>query len=514
MSDLHPVLLVVLDGWGLAPPGPGNAIATAEPAFFNSLWDSHPHTAIHACGEEVGLPADQFGNSEVGHLNLGAGRVVWQDITRIDRDVREGRFADNAALRHALQQADPADPRGGRIHLIGLVSDGGVHSMDRHYFALIDWLKDSGFAGDRVFFHAITDGRDTPPRSGLEHVERLADKLSEAGVGRIASVSGRYFAMDRDKNWERTQKAWDVYTLGEGEIVPDALEAIRASYAAGVTDEFITPKAVVAHGQPLGIMRDGDVVIFFNFRADRARQFSWALAKRDFDGFKRRKQPHCTLVTMTPYASDIPATVMYPPQSLKNTLGEWLAGKGLSQFRCAETEKYAHVTYFFNGGDEQPNAGEERKMIPSPKVATYDLQPEMSAPQVAGSVAEALASRRFGFVLVNFANPDMLGHTGIFEAAVKGIRATDAALREVVTAAEEAGYAVLVTADHGNAEEMMLAENASTQHSHNKVPLILCGKRPERSLAETGSLADVAPTVLELMGLDKPDEMTGQSLLV
>lgn len=513
MSELRPVLLVVLDGWGIAPAGPGNAIAAAEPAFFNSLWASQPHTAIHACGEEVGLPAEQFGNSEVGHLNLGAGRVVWQDITRIDKDVRDGRFADNVALRHALQQANPADPRGGRVHLVGLVSDGGVHSMDRHYFALIDWLKDSGFAGDRVFVHAITDGRDTPPRSGLAHVERLADKLAEVGVGRIASVSGRYYAMDRDKNWERTQKAWDVYTLGEGEIVPDAVDAIRASYAAGVTDEFITPKAVVAHGQPLGTIRDGDVVIFFNFRADRARQFCWALTKSDFDGFKRRKQPRSTLITMTPYASDIPATVMYPSQSLKNTLGEWLAAKGLSQFRCAETEKYAHVTYFFNGGAEQPNAGEERKLIPSPKVATYDLQPEMSAPQVARSVADALASKRFAFLLVNFANPDMLGHTGIFDAAIAGIRATDAALHEVVTAAEGAGYAVLVTADHGNAEEMLLSDDASTQHSHNKVPLILCCRHPERGLARDGRLADIAPTVLELMGLDKPSEMTGQSLL-
>jgi 2,3-bisphosphoglycerate-independent phosphoglycerate mutase len=510
--SVHPVLLAVLDGWGVAPDGPHNAVTAAQPAFFNSLWAGHPHTTLRACGEEVGLPADQFGNSEVGHLNLGAGRIVWQDITRIDRDIREDRFAFNPALERALQAANPADPRAGSIHLIGLTSDGGVHSIDRHYFALIEWLADMGFPGERVFFHAITDGRDTPPTSGLAHVQRVADKLSDAGIGRIASVSGRYYAMDRDKRWERTEKAWNVYTLGEGEIVPDALQAIRESYAASVTDEFITPKAVVAHGEPLGTIRDGDVVIFFNFRADRARQFCWALTHEEFDGFDRRKKPACTLITMTPYARDIPATVMYAPQSLKNTLGEWLAAKGIAQFRCAETEKYAHVTYFFNGGAERPNAGEERKLIPSPKVATYDLQPEMSAPEVTRSVVDAIRSGRFPFVLVNYANPDMLGHTGIFDAAVKGVQATDAALREIVTAAEQAGFAVLVTADHGNVEEMFLSEAASTQHSHNPVPLILCGKRPERQL-KPGRLADVAPTVLDLMGVEKPPEMTGTSLL-
>jgi 2,3-bisphosphoglycerate-independent phosphoglycerate mutase len=513
MTEARPVLLVVLDGWGVAPPGPGNAISTANPAFFNSLWAERPHTTLEACGDEVGLPAGQFGNSEVGHLNLGAGRVVWQDITRIDRDVREGTFAGNAALKKALQTANPADPRGGRIHLMGLVSDGGVHSMDRHYFALLDWLKAAEFPGDRVFFHAITDGRDTPPHSGLGHVERLADKLADTGIGRIASVSGRYYAMDRDKRWERTEKAWNVYTLGEGEIVPDAVAAVRDSYAAGVTDEFITPKIVVAHGEPLGTLRDGDVVLFFNFRADRARQFCWALTRHEFDGFKRRRHPNCTLVTMTPYAGDIPAHVMYPPQSLKNTLGEWLGAKGVAQFRCSETEKYAHVTYFFNGGVEQPNPGEERKLIPSPKVATYDLQPEMSAPEVTRNVVDALGSGRFKFVLVNFANPDMLGHTGIFDAAVKGVQATDAALREVVSAAEKAGFAVLVTADHGNVEEMLLSENASTQHSHNPVPLVLCGNVGGHKLADGGKLSDVAPTVLALMRIEPPGEMTGRSLL-
>ncbi|MCA8913165.1 MAG: 2,3-bisphosphoglycerate-independent phosphoglycerate mutase, partial [Planctomycetes bacterium] len=480
MTNVNPVLLVIMDGWGIAPPGPANAITTANPETFNRLWETEPHTAIEASGEEVGLPEGQFGNSEVGHLNLGAGRIVWQEITRINKDIREGRFHNNPALHHAIEAAEGDNPRGGRIHLMGLVSDGGVHSSDVHYFALIDWLKEAGFPGDRVFFHAITDGRDTNPRGGLEYVSKLKDKLDESGVGRIASLSGRYYAMDRDKRWDRTQKAWDVYTLGEGEIVPDVLAAIEESYAKDVTDEFITPKIVVAHGEPIGTIKDGDVVIWFNFRADRARQFCWALTKENFDGFTRRKRPDAKLVTMTPYASDIPAEVMYAPQTLPNTLGEYLAGKMLRQFRCAETEKYAHVTYFFNGGAEQPNPGEERALVQSPKVATYDLQPEMSEPEVADKVAEAIRSGRFEFVLVNFANPDMTGHTGVFEAAVKGIQAVDAGLKQIVEAANEKGFAVLVTADHGNAEEMQLGDRVSTQHSHNKVPLVLTGKHPDR----------------------------------
>lgn len=526
-----PVLLVILDGWGVAPPGPGNAVAAANPECFNTLWTRHSHTTIEACGEDVGLPPDQFGNSEVGHLNLGAGRIVWQDITRIDKGIREGRFADNPALKHALETK-------GAIHLIGLTSDGGVHSTDRHYFALLDALKAANFPGDRVFFHVITDGRDTPPTSGTGHVARLVEHMEQTGIGRVATICGRYFAMDRDKRWERTQRAWDMYTLGEGETITDPVAAIEESYAAGITDEFITPKLVVGHHEPLGLMRDGDAVVFFNFRADRARQFCRALMQPEFDGFKRGKQPQCTLVTLTQYATDIPARVMYAPQSLKNTLGEWLAARGLAQLRCAETEKYAHVTYFFNGGIEQPNPGEERRLVPSPKVATYDLQPEMSAAQVSAEVAGAIRTGKYQFVLVNFANPDMLGHTGMFEAAVKGVQAADRALREVVQAANERGYAVLVTADHGNAEEMLISAEtandprnqekgtsysapvvgkdgmaASTQHSHNKVPLILCGKATGK-LAEGGKLADVAPTVLALMGIEAPPEMTGRSLLL
>jgi 2,3-bisphosphoglycerate-independent phosphoglycerate mutase len=513
MAKPNPALLVILDGWGDAPAGPGNAITSANPPFWTSLLQTEPHTVIEASGEDVGLPPDQFGNSEVGHLNLGAGRIVWQELTRINKDIREGRFAANPTLAKAITAANPASKSGGCIHLMGLTSDGGVHSSDVHYFALIDWLKASGFPGDRVFFHVITDGRDTNPRGGLDYVQALQDKLDAADVGRIATVCGRYYAMDRDKRWERSERAWDLYTLGEGDVMPDAIQAIRDSYDAGVTDEFITPKLITTHAEPLGMIRDGDVVIWFNFRADRARQFCWALTKDNFDGFKRKKRPAAKLFTMTPYASDVTAEVLYKPQELRNTLGEYLAGKMFRQFRCAETEKYAHVTYFFNGGAEQPNPGEERKLIPSPKVATYDLQPEMSAPQVSDAVVEAIGSGRYEFVLVNFANPDMVGHTGIFAAALKAVNATDAALKKIIEVAREKGFAALISADHGNIEEMVIEGRDSTQHSHNKVPLVLTGRHPALSLRAGGKLADVAPTLLELMGLAKPKEMTGQSLL-
>ncbi|MDC1142924.1 2,3-bisphosphoglycerate-independent phosphoglycerate mutase [Planctomycetota bacterium] len=506
----NPCLLVVLDGWGIAPAGPNNAVTQADPECFNHLVSTCSNTAIHASGAHVGLPDDQFGNSEVGHMNLGAGRVVYQDISRINNAIQDGSFATNPAFLNAIKAAGS----NGRIHLMGLTSDGGVHSTDTHYFALIDALEASGFDGQRVFFHAITDGRDSDPTGGEAHLEALSDKLEATGVGRIASVCGRYFAMDRDKNWDRLKKAWDVYTLGEGEVVPDAAEAVRASYAEGITDEFITPKIVVEHDRPLGLIRDDDVVIWFNFRADRARQICWALGGKSFDEFKPRKTPNVTLVAMTPYASDIKADVAFPPTKIKNTLGKYLASLGLRQFRCAETEKYAHVTYFFNGGVEQPNVGELRIVVPSPKVATYDMQPEMSAATVADKVSVALRSGEFDFVLVNFANPDMTGHTGSIEAAVGGIKAADAGLKTVLEAATEAGFVVLVTADHGNAEEMQIDDRKSTQHSHNLVPLILAGNAPERALKTTGKLADVAPTILELMGLEIPTEMTGESLLV
>ncbi|MBX3475596.1 MAG: 2,3-bisphosphoglycerate-independent phosphoglycerate mutase [Planctomycetes bacterium] len=537
--NVQPVLMIILDGWGIAPPGPGNAVVLANPATFNRLWATEPHTTLKACGEEVGLPARLFGNSEVGHLNLGAGRVVWQDVSRIDKDIREGGFFRNPALLGAIQAAHPDRADGGAIHLMGLMSDGGVHSSLDHLFAIIELLKRENFPGDRVVVHAITDGRDTSPNGGLGYVARVQEKLEEADIGRIATICGRFYAMDRDKRWDRTERAWDAYTLSNAEYVTDAQTAIETSYSQGVTDEFITPKIVINHGEPLGRIRDGDVVVWFNFRADRARQFCRALTQPNFDGFARKATPKVTLVTLTQYADDIAAQVAYAPQSLKNTLGEYLGALGLQQFRSAETEKYAHVTYFFNGGKEQPNPGEERKLVASPKVATYDLQPEMSSAQVADGVIGAINDGRYSFVLVNFANPDMLGHTGILQAAVKGVQATDAALARVLKAAEDKGFDVLITADHGNAEEMFLSAEAaadpanaeagasyaapaqadappgmvaSTQHSHNPVPLILTGRKASRGL-KPGRLADVAPTVLALMGLPKPAEMTGESLL-
>ena len=538
MPKVQPVVLVILDGWGVAAPGPGNAVTLAKPACFNALWDTCPHSTLVASNEDVGLPNGQFGNSEVGHMNLGSGRVVYQDITRIDKDIREGRFFELPALKAALKATQRKGEKGGRIHLMGLLGDGGVHAVDRHYFALIDWLKREGFPGESVFFHVITDGRDTSPTNGVRYISALRDKLDASGIGRIATISGRYYAMDRDKRWERTEKYFDCITLGQAEVVSDPIAALEESYKAGVTDEFITPKIVVEHGEPLGMLRDGDVVIWFNFRADRARQMCRALTLKDFDGFTRKKPVEITLVTMTRYESTIPATVCYEPGSLKNTLGEYLAAKGLAQFRCAETEKYAHVTYFFNGGREQPFEGEERKLVPSPKVATYDLQPEMSAPEVAPHVVGAIESGKYAFVLVNFANPDMTGHTGIIEAAIKGVQAADAALAKIIKAAEAKGCAVLVTADHGNCEEMLISAEAandpsnqekgasyaapktgaradglvaSTNHSHNVVPFILAG-RHSRAKLKTGRLADVAPTVLALMGLEKPAEMTGNAL--
>ncbi|NUO15443.1 MAG: 2,3-bisphosphoglycerate-independent phosphoglycerate mutase [Planctomycetaceae bacterium] len=535
---VNPVLLVILDGWGVAPPSPGNAIELAQPPCFMGLWRNAPHTTLVAGDEDVGLPQGQFGNSEVGHMNLGAGRVVYQEITRIDRDIREGRFFQLEALKKALA----AKTRKARIHLMGLVSDGGVHSMDRHYFALLDWLKQAGVSGGDVCFHVITDGRDTSPQGGVRYVQALRDKLDALGMGRIATLCGRYYAMDRDKRWERTEKYYNAITLGDAEVVNDPVAALEQSYAQGITDEFVPPKVVVEHGQPLGRVMDGDIVLWFNFRADRARQICRALTLPQFDGFKRKMPVKVTLVTMTRYESGLPALVCYEPQSLTNVLGDYLAQKGLAQFRCAETEKYAHVTYFFNGGREQPFDGEERKLVPSPKVATYDLQPEMSAPEVTSSVEAAIASGRYAFVLVNYANPDMTGHTGVLEAGIKGVLAADRGLGALISAAEARGYAVLVTADHGNADEMLVSPEAaadpanqekgaayagpkgvapradglvpSTNHSHNPVPLILAGRHGPLALAPGGRLADVAPTVLELMGLPKPQEMTGRSLLL
>ncbi|MCK6440431.1 MAG: 2,3-bisphosphoglycerate-independent phosphoglycerate mutase [Planctomycetes bacterium] len=510
------VLLVILDGWGVNPRRDYNAIELANTTYWHHLLATYPNTTLLCGGRAVGLPDDQFGNSEVGHLNLGAGRVVYQDITRIDADIESGGFFKNAALLNAIEAAGSR----GKLHLMGLVSGGGVHSIDRHYFALLELLKRKNFPSDRVCFHVITDGRDTAPKGGLEYVRALKDHMDKLEMGRIVSLSGRYHAMDRDKNWERTKRYWDCVTLGRGDVQPDIIAAIESSYAVGKTDEFIEPVSIVEHGRGLGRIESGDSVLWFNFRADRARQMTRALTEgEDFDAkcFKRGFMPKVSLTTMTHYLDGLNAREAYPPQDLSNTLGDYLSAQGLTQFRCAETEKYAHVTYFFNGGREQPPAGEERTLVPSPKVATYDLKPEMSLPEVAKNVAEAVKSGKYAFVLTNFANGDMVGHTGILKAAIEAANAVDKHLKEVVTAAHDKGYEVLVTADHGNCEEMMSESGeALTNHSYNPVPLIYvaAGDGKGVKLRDGGALYDVAPTILALMNLAQPREMTGKSLLI
>jgi len=513
----HPLVLMILDGFGWRENPNHNAIAAANPAYWNTLLKLHTHTTIEPGGLAVGLPDGQFGNSEVGHLNLGAGRVVYQDITKIDHEIETGDFFTNPAFVEPLA----ALPSHKKVHLMGLVSDGGVHSSDRHYFALIDLLKRLGIEGKRICFHAITDGRDTRPDSALGFVEALEAKLTTVG-GRIATVSGRYWAMDRDTNWDRVQKYWDCVTLGRGDVAPSATEAVRLSHAEGVTDEFIKPTLIAQHGGGLGRIESGDLVIWFNFRADRARQFCRALTEGDaFDAscFKRGARPHATLVTMTGYMKGLDARVAYPQGRPLNTLGEHLSNLGIRQFRCAETEKYAHVTYFFSGGLEQSFPGEDRALVPSPKVATYDLQPEMSLPKVADELCAAIAKRKYGLVLTNFANGDMVGHTGVMPAAILAVHAIDAALKRVVETALANGYSVLVTADHGNCEEMASDDGSPlTNHSYSPVPLVWIPASRSHPLhggvlVTGGRLADVAPTTLTAMGLPIPPEMTGRSLL-
>ncbi|MCA8938411.1 MAG: 2,3-bisphosphoglycerate-independent phosphoglycerate mutase, partial [Planctomycetes bacterium] len=453
--------------------------------------------------------------SEVGHLNLGAGRVVWQDITRIDRSIESGEFFELPCFKALIAGLGPNK----KIHLMGLVSDGGVHSVDRHYFALIEMLKRQGVAGSQVCFHVITDGRDTAPKSGLGFVADLDERLRSEGSGRIASVSGRYYAMDRNTNWERTQLYWDCITLGKGEIAPDAVQAVKMSYAAGVNDEFILPTFIAGSGEPMGRVEDGDAVIFFNFRADRARQICRALSEgEDFDAkcFKRGARPKVSLLTLTHYLDGLDAKVAFGQDLVRDTLGETLAKREIAQFRCAETEKYAHITYFFNGGAEAPFEGEERALVESPDVATYDLKPEMSLPEVADKLVAALNSKRYGFVLTNFANGDMVGHTGVFDAAVKAVEAIDTHLKHVVEAAHASGYEVLVTADHGNCEEMATPEGeALTNHSYKQVPFVyIAAEGSKATLVEGGKLADVAPSVLALMGEEAPVSMDGESRLV
>lgn len=500
----RPVVLCIMDGFGINPGAKGNAIEAANTPNLTRLFKENPFTTIGASGLDVGLPDGQMGNSEVGHTNIGAGRVVYQMLVKISKSIQDGDFFKNEAL---LKACENCKKNGTALHLVGLLSDGGVHSHIEHLFALIDMAK--GYGLEKVYIHCFMDGRDVPPASGKGYIEALQEKLAEAGVGKIATVGGRYYGMDRDKRWERVKLHYDAIVRGEAPFESDPAAGVERSYAEGVTDEFILPFCC-EHGAEI---RDGDSVIFFNFRPDRARELTRAIVDPNFGGFECKALDVC-YVCMAQYDAEIKnVLVAFPPQSLKNTFGEYISEKGLRQLRIAETEKYAHVTFFFNGGVEAPYSGEDRDLIPSPKVATYDLQPEMSAYLVTEKLLEELNRDVYDVIILNFANTDMVGHTGVFSAAVAACEAVDECLGRVAARVKELGGAVIITADHGNAD-VMLAEDGSpfTAHSTNPVPFIVYNYPCK--LREGGVLADIAPTMLKMLGLPKPEEMTGESIII
>lgn len=502
-----PVVLLILDGWGHREDPTDNALAQAELPNWRRLLATAPHTLIHTEGRHVGLPDGQMGNSEVGHMNLGAGRIVYQDLTRIDAAIEDGSFFANAEL---VAACDAAKADGKTLHVFGLLSPGGVHSHELHIFAMLDLAKRQGVP--RVAVHAFLDGRDTPPKSAEPSLRALQDLCATLGNAHIASVSGRYYAMDRDKRWDRVRLAWDAMVDAKSEHhAASGVAALDAAYARGENDEFVLP-TVIDGAQP---MADGDAVVFMNFRADRARQLTAAFVSPAFDGFERRVPALARYVCLTEYDAKLPAPVAFAPDDLSETFGELLAEHGLTQLRIAETEKYAHVTFFFSGGREEPFEGEERILIPSPKVATYDLQPEMSAPEVTDRIVEAIEQQRYDVIVVNYANGDMVGHTGVFEAAVKAVEALDGCVGRIVEALDKVGGEALITADHGNVEQMEdeCTGQAHTAHTTEPVPFIYVGKRNVK-VRDGGVLADVAPTMLKLLGLEKPVEMTGTSILV
>jgi 2,3-bisphosphoglycerate-independent phosphoglycerate mutase len=528
----RPVMLCILDGWGLTDKHPeSNAVLLGNTPNFNRLWNDWPHTQLIASGEDVGLPAGVMGNSEVGHLNIGAGRIVWQDSSLIDRNIEDGAFFENENLRAAISHAKENNTR---LHLIGLVSNGNVHSSQGHYFALLEMAARAGLRADQVLVHAFTDGRDVAPKSGEEHISRLLAHMVMTGVGAIASIIGRYYAMDRDNRWGRTRRAYELLTQGKGRIAPDAISAMRQAYARGETDEFVEETVILdAKGNPRPRIMENDSVIFFNYRSDRGRQLSRVFLEGDFDAnvpdvstlgedeitrskFHRAARPKVLWTTMTRYASDIHCPIAFEPRPQRNGLGETVSLHDKTQLRAAETEKYPHVTYFFSGGLEQQWLGEERILVPSPKVATYDLQPQMSEPELAARVCEAIRSQKFDLIILNFANPDMVGHTGVLAAAIKAVEAADEGLGQVMQAIEDTGGALLVIADHGNCEMMVDPKTGGphTAHTTNPVPCILYGKNLENeTLRAGGRLADVAPTLLNLLGLPKPAEMSGANLM-
>lgn len=503
------VLLCIMDGWGISAGCPKDATTAANTPNFDRFKKEEKYTTIYADGEHVGLPEGQMGNSEVGHLNLGAGRIVYQELTKINKAIKEGSFFKNEKLLSAINYAKTNNSS---LHLMGLVSDGGVHSSFEHLFALIDLAKKEGL--EKVYVHAFLDGRDTPPQSAIEYLSILDSKLKSENLPKIASVMGRYWAMDRDNRWDRVEKAYDCLTLGEGEHSDTAVNAVKQSYEAGKNDEFVLPTAIDGKESRIN---DNDAVIFFNFRPDRAREISKAIALPGFNSFERKVvRNNLYFVTFTQYDETFPFPVAFEPQKMTNILGDVLDQNNVKQLRTAETEKYAHVTFFFNGGEEIPNKLETRVLVPSPKVATYDLQPEMSAPAVCDEVIKALDNDEYGFVLVNFANPDMVGHTGIMEAAIKACEVVDECVGKIAAKAKEKGVVMLLTADHGNAECMEDPHTHApyTAHTVNKVPFFVINGDSSIKLKDSGALCDIAPTILQILDIKKPEEMDGQSLIV
>ena len=505
-------LLMILDGWGIGEENGGNATFLANTPYFDTLCRTYPHTRLHCSGKAVGLPEGVMGNSEVGHLNIGAGRIVYQVLLRIDLAIEEGTLSENEALKGIMETVRD---KGSALHLMGLVSDAGVHSQLHHLEALIDMAQLAGV--ETVYIHAILDGRDTPPDSGVGYVERLAAYTRDKGLGRIATICGRFYAMDRDTRWERTEQAYRLYTMGEGTAEDDPVEAVRNAYAKEETDEFVRPVVLTQpDGKPFGGIEDGDGILFFNFRPDRARQITRAFTEDSFSFFQRPKRPDLSgYVCMTQYDETFDLPVAFGPVHLKNILGEVVSSQGLRQLRLAETEKYAHVTYFFNGGEETPFENEERVMIPSPReIRTYDEKPEMSAFEVADEAVRRIESGAYDLLVMNFANLDMVGHTGIMEAVIRACEAVDRCVEKVAGCALENGYAVMVTADHGNSEKMKDGEKPHTAHTVNDVPFVLAGAMDSgKKLRPEGVLGDIAPTILEILDIDKPDDMTGTTLI-
>lgn len=507
-----PTVLMILDGYGLNESEKGNAVAEAKTPVMDQLMKEYPFVKGNASGMAVGLPEGQMGNSEVGHLNMGAGRIVYQDLTKITKAIQDGDFFENKALLSACENVKANDSS---LHLMGLVSDGGVHSHIEHIYGLLELAKRQGI--EKVYVHCFLDGRDTPPASGKEYVEQLEAKMKELGVGEVATVMGRYYAMDRDNRWDRVEKAYRALVYGEGEQAASGPAGIQASYDKDTTDEFVLPTVVMKDGKPTATVKEKDSIIFFNFRPDRAREITRTFCDDEFTGFDRGERVKTTYVCFTEYDVTIEnKEIAFVKEEITNTFGEYLAAHGLKQARIAETEKYAHVTFFFNGGVEEPNEGEDRILVKSPKVATYDLKPEMSAYEVCDKLTEAIRSGKYDVIIINFANPDMVGHTGVEAAAIKAIEAVDECVGMAVAAIKEVDGQMFICADHGNAEQLIDDETGEpfTAHTTNPVPFILVNADPAYRLREGGCLADIAPTLIQLMGMEQPKEMTGKSLLI